>query len=91
MLLQALKEAKLLLDWRKKQRTRADVYTTVKSILDELPRAYTPELYQQKMRLDVSTRLRQLPGGRPKPVRDGATEGCGPTVRLSIGVKQMTR
>jgi type I restriction enzyme, R subunit len=48
MLLQTLKEAKLVLDWRKKQRTRADVYTTVKTLLDELPRSYTPELYQQK-------------------------------------------
>ncbi|MEZ6110152.1 MAG: DUF3387 domain-containing protein [Pirellulaceae bacterium] len=47
-LLQTLKQAKLVLDWRKKQRTRADVYTTVKTVLDELPRAYTPELYQQK-------------------------------------------
>jgi type I restriction enzyme, R subunit len=48
MLLQTLKEAKLVLDWRKKQRSRADVYTTVKTVLDELPRAYTPELYDQK-------------------------------------------
>lgn len=48
MLLQTLKEAKLVLDWRKKQRTRADVYTTVKTVLDELPRAYSTELYQQK-------------------------------------------
>ena len=48
MLLQTLKEAKLVLDWRKKQGTRADVYTTVKTILDKLPRAYTPELYEQK-------------------------------------------
>ncbi|APZ91604.1 type I site-specific deoxyribonuclease, HsdR family [Fuerstiella marisgermanici] len=47
-LLQTLKEAMLVLDWRKKQRTRADVYTTVKTVLDELPRAYTPELYEQK-------------------------------------------
>lgn len=47
-LLQTLKQAKLVLDWRKKQRTRADVYSTVKTILDELPRAYTPELYQKK-------------------------------------------
>ena len=47
-LLQTLKQAKLVLDWRKKQRTRADVYTTVKTVLDELPRAYSPELYQQK-------------------------------------------
>ncbi|WP_417737036.1 type I restriction enzyme endonuclease domain-containing protein [Rosistilla oblonga] len=48
MLLQTLKEAKLVLDWRKKQRTRADVHTTVKAVLDELPRAYSPELYEQK-------------------------------------------
>ena len=47
-LLQTLKEAKLVLDWRKKQRSRADVYSTVKNVLDELPRAYTPEIYQQK-------------------------------------------
>ncbi len=48
MLLQTLKETKLVLDWRKKQRSRADVYTTVKTVLDELPRAYSPELYQHK-------------------------------------------
>ena len=30
------------------QQSRAAVYTTVKNVLDELPRAYTPELYQQK-------------------------------------------
>ena len=47
-LLQTLKEAKLVIDWRKKQQSRAAVYTTVKNVLDELPRAYTPELYQQK-------------------------------------------
>jgi len=47
-LLQTLKEVKLVLDWRKRQRTRADVYTTVKKVLDELPRAYTTELYRQK-------------------------------------------
>lgn len=47
-LLQTLKEAKLVLDWRKKLRTRADVYSTVKTVLDDLPRSFTPELYQQK-------------------------------------------
>jgi type I restriction enzyme R subunit len=47
-LLQTLKQAKLVLDWRKKLRTRADVYATVKTMLDELPRIYTPELYQEK-------------------------------------------
>ena len=32
----------------KQQTTRAMVFTTVKDILDELPRTYTPELYEQK-------------------------------------------
>ena len=48
LLLQTLKEAKLVLDWRKKQRTRAGVYTTIKTVLDELPRVYSPELYTEK-------------------------------------------
>ena len=47
-LLKTLKEAKLVLDWWKKLKTRADVYATVKTVLDELPRTYTPELYQEK-------------------------------------------
>ncbi len=47
-LLKTLKDAKLVLDWRKKLKTRADVYATVKTVLDELPRNYTPELYQEK-------------------------------------------
>lgn len=47
-LLEKLKNEKLVLDWRKQQTTRAMVFTTIKDILDELPRAYTPELYEQK-------------------------------------------
>ena len=47
-LLEKLKAEKLVLDWRKQQTTRAMVFTTVKDILDELPRTYTPELYEQK-------------------------------------------
>jgi type I restriction enzyme R subunit len=47
-LLQTLKEAKLVLDWRKKLRTRADVLSTVKTVLDDLPRIYSIELYQAK-------------------------------------------
>jgi len=47
-LLHTLKEAKLVLDWRRKLRTRADVYSTVKTVLDDLPRIYSVELYQQK-------------------------------------------
>ena len=47
-LLEKLKKEKLVLDWRKQQTTRAMVLTTVKDILDQLPRKYTPELYEQK-------------------------------------------
>ncbi|MDC0251626.1 DUF3387 domain-containing protein, partial [bacterium] len=48
-LLQTLKEAKLVLDWRRKQKARAGVYVTVRNMLDELPRAYTAEMYQKKV------------------------------------------
>ncbi|MGH9440406.1 MAG: type I restriction enzyme endonuclease domain-containing protein, partial [Terriglobia bacterium] len=47
-LLAKLKNEKLVLDWRKQQTTRAGVLTTIKEVLDELPRAYTTELYEQK-------------------------------------------
>jgi len=36
------------LDRGKKQQTRADVRLCIEQILDQLPRAYTPELYQTK-------------------------------------------
>src|ERR1700730_2662111 len=47
-LLQKLKSEKLVLDWKKKQATRAAVRYTVETVLDELPRTYTPEVYQKK-------------------------------------------
>ena len=47
-LLQKLKSEKLVLDWKKRQATRAAVRYTVETVLDELPRAYTPELFQNK-------------------------------------------
>ena len=47
-LLEKLKKEKLVLDWRKQQTTRAMVYTTITAVLDQLPRAYTKELYDQK-------------------------------------------
>jgi len=45
---QELKKEKLALDWRKQQTTRAMVLTTIKDVLDELPRAYTRDLFGQK-------------------------------------------
>lgn len=47
-LLETLKNEKLVLDWKKRQTTRAAVRYTVETVLDQLPRAFTPELYQQK-------------------------------------------
>jgi type I restriction enzyme R subunit len=47
-LLEKLKQEKLVLDWRKQQTTRAMVFTTIKDILDQLPRVYTKDLYEQK-------------------------------------------
>src|SRR3954469_3407275 len=47
-LLETLKREKLVLDWRKRQTTRASVRYTIETVLDELPRTYTPEIYQKK-------------------------------------------
>ena len=47
-LLEKLKQEKLVQDWRKQQTTRAVVFTTIKDILDGLPRAYSKDLYEKK-------------------------------------------
>jgi len=48
-LLETLKNEKLVLDWKKRQTTRAAVMYTIQKVLDDgLPRTYTPELYEQK-------------------------------------------
>jgi type I restriction enzyme R subunit len=48
-LLGTLKHEKLVLDWRKRQQTRAAVLITIQDALDrELPRAYTPEVFNRK-------------------------------------------
>src|SRR3990170_2280360 len=48
-LLKILADEKLVLDWRKRQQTRADVLLTIQTILDkELPRSYIPEIYKEK-------------------------------------------
>jgi type I restriction enzyme R subunit len=50
-LLQNLKEAKLVLDWRKKLRTRADGFSTVKTVLDDLPRVDSTEVAVHVLRV----------------------------------------
>jgi type I restriction enzyme R subunit len=47
-LLESLKREKLVLDWKKRQTTRAAVRYTVETVLDHLPRIYTPQVYEQK-------------------------------------------
>lgn len=44
-----LKKGKLVLDWRKRQQSRAQVLVTIEKVLDEgLPRAYSPMVYREK-------------------------------------------
>jgi type I restriction enzyme, R subunit len=48
-LLQKVKQEKLVLDWRKRQQSRAEVRVTIDDILDRgLPETFTRELYKQK-------------------------------------------
>jgi type I restriction enzyme R subunit len=50
-LLDTLKAERLVLDWRKRQQSRAAVQLTVEQILDKLPGSYPTELYMQKCEL----------------------------------------
>src|SRR5208337_1182960 len=47
-LLDTLKAERLVLDWRKKQQTRAAVQLAIEQVLDKLPQAYAPAKYQEK-------------------------------------------
>lgn len=47
-LLETLKREKLVLDWRKRQQTRATVLSCIKDILDHLPEKYDKNVYEQK-------------------------------------------
>ncbi len=48
-LLETLKREKLVLDWRKRQQTRADVLLTIENVLDAgLPGAYTRDDYRER-------------------------------------------
>ncbi len=48
-LLESLKREQLVLDWKKRQAARAAVKVAIEKVLDnELPKAYTRDLYEQK-------------------------------------------
>ncbi|MEP0873198.1 type I restriction endonuclease subunit R [Trichocoleus desertorum AS-A10] len=47
-LLETLKQEKLVLDWRKRQQSRAAVRLAIEEGLDQLPETYSAEVYEQK-------------------------------------------
>ncbi|MUL36772.1 type I restriction endonuclease subunit R [Gloeocapsopsis dulcis] len=47
-LLDTLKREKLVLDWRKRQQSRAAVRLAIEETLDQLPQSYSTEVYEQK-------------------------------------------
>jgi type I restriction enzyme R subunit len=47
-LLETLKLEKLVLDWRKRQQSRAAVRQCIEERLDQLPQPFTPELWRTK-------------------------------------------
>jgi type I restriction enzyme R subunit len=47
-LLATLKKEKLVLDWRKRQRSRAEVQVAIAKSLDALPDSFTQGIYDQK-------------------------------------------
>jgi type I restriction enzyme, R subunit len=61
-LLETLKREKLVLDWKKRQSTRAAVRYTIETMLDELPRTYTPDLYEQKCQTVYQHIFESYPG-----------------------------
>jgi type I restriction enzyme, R subunit len=47
-LLETLKQEKLVLDWRKRQQSKAAVKVAIEDILDGLPESYSTDIYQRK-------------------------------------------
>jgi type I restriction enzyme R subunit len=47
-LLDTLKREKLVLDWRKRQQSRAAVRLAIEETLDQLPQSYSGQVYEQK-------------------------------------------
>jgi type I restriction enzyme, R subunit len=46
--LSTLKQEKLVLDWRRRQQTKAAVKVAIEEILDKLPESYLSEMYDRK-------------------------------------------
>lgn len=76
-ILEKLKSEKLVLDWRKKQQARAAVKLCIEETLENLPSAFTSEVYHQKCGL-VYQHVYESYYGSGKSVYSGIGEGnCG--------------
>lgn len=82
-LLHRLKEEKLALDWRKRQQSQAEVRLIIETMLDQLPRTYTRDLYMVKCELVYQHIFNSL--CHSQRLRDGGmtlTEGSATPVRV---------
>ena len=61
-LLEVLKTEKLVLDWRKRQRSKAAVRAFIELELEKLPPAYSDDLWQQKCELTFQHIFDAYPG-----------------------------
>jgi len=61
-MLNRLKQEKLVLDWRKKQQTRADVRLCIEECLDYLPEKFEKTLFQQKCEIVYQYIFDMYPG-----------------------------
>lgn len=68
-LLETLKREKLVLDWRKRQQTKAAVEVTIKEILDRLPESYSIEIYEQKCN-EIYQHIYESYSGQGKSIYD---------------------
>ncbi len=68
-LLAILKKEKLVLDWRKRQQSKASVEVAIKDQLDKLPQSYSAELYEQKCQ-EVYQHIYEKYSGQDRSIYD---------------------
>jgi type I restriction enzyme R subunit len=68
-LLETLKREKLVLDWRKRQQTRAGVEVAIKDILDKLPQSYSTDIYEEKC-LEVYKHIYESYSGQESSIEE---------------------
>ena len=61
-MLNRLNQEKLVLDWRKKQQTRAEVPLCIEECLDYLPEKFEKSLFQQKCEVVYQYIFDKYPG-----------------------------